>query len=81
MLTARLRLAEEGEWATLIDAAMRNEEACRDALREAGPRREPTRQQCLERAAERAADGGLRAAAQALRPFGTPARRCPMCGT
>jgi len=71
LLTARLRLAETGDWAALIEAAARNEAHCRTALREAGPKREPTRQQCLERAAERAADGGLRAAAQALRPSGT----------
>jgi len=32
MLTARLRLAEEGNWTALIDAASRNEECCREAL-------------------------------------------------
>jgi hypothetical protein len=72
LLTTRLRLAENGDWPALIAAAIRNETAARSALREAGPRREATRQQGLERAAERAADGGLRAAARALRPCRPP---------
>jgi hypothetical protein len=71
LLTTRLRLAENGDWPALIASAIQNETAARCALREAGPRREATRQQCLERAAERAADGGLCAAAHALRPCGT----------
>ena len=69
-------------WAALIEEAIRNEESCRTALREAGPRREPTRQQCLERAAagqrnDQQDCGALLRAAAGASAASPPARRHP----
>ena len=77
VLTRRLLLAEQGQFAELIREAMSTEEFHAQVARDrpaGAPRSLPAelqRRRDLERAAERAEDGCLRAAAQQLRPAGT----------